>query len=221
VRLENRVLWLLLFWPGLCFAQLKVEIPAQVGEHQLAVVSVQSPEGLEIDVEVWRSLDQGVPFRELKTESGREFGFVAPPGEYFVRVYGWKAGSVEKFSGKVVIGGEPIPDPVEPDNGLSGLAKTAYENALKVFSLKRESEAQELAKSYSSVASQAAALPGMTAQQMTEQLREANRAALSDEAKSAWGSWAKVISRELDAITERQKLIEAYRQIAKGLGEVK
>jgi hypothetical protein len=91
-------------------------------------------------------------------------------------VYGWKAGAVEKFSGKVVIGGEPVPEPDIPDNGLSGLAKTAYESALKVFSVSRESEAQELAKSYSSVASQAAALPSMTAEQMTIQLRESNRA---------------------------------------------
>jgi hypothetical protein len=67
---------LLVLIPAVCCGQLKVEIPRQVGEHQLAVISVESAEGLEIDVEVWRTLDQGVSYRELKTDSGRQFGFL-------------------------------------------------------------------------------------------------------------------------------------------------
>jgi hypothetical protein len=210
----------------MCWAQLKVEIPKQVGEHQLAVVKVEAGDGLEVDVEVWKSLDQSVSYRELKAASGREFGFVAPPGEYLVRVYGWKAGNVEKYSGKVVIGGPPQPepgpiDPVDPDNGLSGLAKVSYDAAMKVFSVTREEEARELARVYSSVASQAAALPNMTAAQMTQQVRESNRTGLSDEAKSAWASWATAIAKELEPVSDKQKLIEAYREIARGLEKVK
>lgn len=224
------VRWLALGWvllPAICWADLTVKIPAQVGEHQLAVISVDADEGLEIDVEVWRSLDQAVPFRELKATTGREFGFVAPPGEYLVRVYGWKAGSVEKYSGKVVIGGPPQPepgpiDPVDPDdNGLTGLAKASYEAAMKVFSVTREAEAAALAKTYRSVASQAAALSNMTAAQMTQQVREANRDALSEEAKAAWAPWATEIAKQLEPISDKGKLIEAYRAIAQGLEAVK
>ncbi len=224
---RNRITGVLLaLVPAMCWAQLKVEIPKQVGEHQLAVIKVEAGDGLEVDVEVWKSLDQSVSYRELKAASGREFGFVAPPGEYLVRVYGWKAGNVEKYSGKVVIGGPPQPepgpiDPVDPDNGLSGLAKVSYDAAMKVFSVTREEEARELARVYSSVASQAAALPNMTAAQMTQQVRESNRTGLSDEAKAAWSSWATVIGKELEPVSDKQKLIEAYREIARGLEKVK
>jgi hypothetical protein len=210
----------------MCWAQVKVEIPKQVGEHQLAVIKVEAGDSLEVDIEVWKSLDQSVPYRELKAVIGREFGFVAPPGEYLVRVYGWKAGSVEKYSGKVVIGGPPQPepgpiDPVDPDIGLTGLAKVSYEAAMKVFSVTREQEAKELARVYSSVSSQAAALPNMTAAQMTQQVRDSNRDSMNDEAKAAWSSWAAVISRELETVSDKQKLIEAYREIARGLEKVK
>jgi hypothetical protein len=224
---KNRILGLVLAMvPAVCWAQVKVEIPKQVGEHQLAVIKVEAGDGLEVDIEVWKSLDQSVPYRELKAASGREFGFVAPPGEYLVRVYGWKAGSVEKYSGKVVIGGPPQPepgpiDPVDPDNGLTGLAKVSYEAAMKVFSVTREQEAKELARVYSSVSSQSAALPNMTAAQMTQQVRESNRDSMNDEAKAAWSSWAAVISRELETVSDKQKLIEAYRDIARGLEKVK
>jgi len=78
--------------PAMCWAQIRVEIPKQVGEHQLAVIKVEAGDGLEVDVEVWKSLDQSVPYRELKAASGREFGFVAEPGEYLVRVTGGKPG---------------------------------------------------------------------------------------------------------------------------------
>lgn len=223
----NRITALLLcLLCGVALGDLTVRIPEKVGEHQLAVISVQADEGLEVDVEVWRSLDQAVPFRELKATTGREFGFVAPPGEYLVRVYGWKAGSVEKYSGKVVIGGEPQPepgpiDPVDPDDSLTGLAKISRDAALKVFSVTREAEAQAIAKTYRSVASQAAALSNMTAAQMTQQVREANRDALSEEAKVVWAPWATEIAKQLEPISDKGKLIEAYRAIAQGLEAVK
>lgn len=223
MKLRNRVTALALsFVCGVACADLTVKIPPQVGEHQLAVISVVADEGLEVDVEIWQSLDQAVPYRELKASSGREFGFVAPPGEYLVRVYGWKAGGVEKFSGKIVVGGDPIPDPViPPDNSVTGLAKISREAALKVFSVQRETEAQAIAKVYRSVASQAAALSNMTAAQMTQQVREGNRDALSEEAKAAWSSWATEIAKQLEPISDKGKLIEAYRAIAEGLESVK
>lgn len=228
MKLRNRVTALALsFVCGVACADLTVKIPPQVGEHQLAVISVEADEGLEVDVEIWRTLDQAVPFRELKATSGREFGFTAPPGEYLVRVYGWKAGGVEKYSGKVVIGGEPQPEPgpidpvIPPDDGLTGLAKISRDAAIKVFSVTRETEALALAKTYRSVASQAAALSNMTAAQMTQQVREANRDALSGEAKVAWASWAAEIGKQLEPISDKGKLIEAYRAIAQGLESVK
>lgn len=223
----NRITGVLLcLWCGVASADLTVRIPGKVGEHQLAVISVQADEGLEVDVEIWRSLDQAVPFRELKATTGREFGFVAPPGEYLVRVYGWKAGSVEKYSGKVVIGGDPQPepgpiDPVEPDDTLTGLAKISRDAALKVFSVTREAEAQAIAQVYRSVASQAAALSNMTTGQMTEQIRAGNRRVLSDDARNAWGQWAAEIAKQLEPVSDKVKLIEAYRAIAEGLEAVK
>lgn len=223
MNLANRVLAVVLaFVPVCCYGDLTVKIPKQVGEHQLAVISVEAEDGLEVDVEVWKSLDESVPYRELKAVSGREFGFVAPPGEYLVRVYGWQAGKVEKYSGKIVIGGPPQPvDPVIPDVDLDGLAKVSYEAAMKVFSVGREAEAKAIAQVYRSAASQAAALPNMTAAQMTQQVREGNRGALSDDARTAWASWATEIAKQLEPVSDKQKLIEAYRAIADGLEKVK
>lgn len=206
-------------------ADLVVRVPERVGEHELAVITVESDEGTEIDVEIWKSLDESVSYRELKASSGREFCFVAPAGEYLVKVYGWKSSGVEKYSGKIVIGGSlpgpSPPQPVEPDDTLSDLAKLSRDAGLKVFSVSREAEAKALAQVYRSVSSQAAALSNMTAAQMTQSVREGNRKALSDEARTAWGSWASEIGRQLEPISEKPKLIEAYRAIAQGLESIK
>lgn len=215
----NRILFLFLLCPAMCWADLTVKVPESVPEYELVSILVDGSDGLEIDVEVWKGPDQPINFRELKSDSGREFAFVAPPGEYVVKVYGWKTGQKpEKFSQRVRIGRTVAP--VVPD-AVTPLAQRIRDAASKVFSIGRAAEAKEIARVYQSVAAKAVAVPEMTVDQMLGEIRAGNREAIGEASRKAWESWAVVVDAELKPlVSDRARFVAALNEIATGLSLV-
>jgi len=202
-------------------AQIDVKVPEHVPLNSLVYIALSNGDFDTVDLEVW-SGEQEVKFEEIVsgTEGSKTYVFTGPAGEYTIRAFGWSAGKKpEKYRGKIVIGGD-APQPPPPDV-LEGLAGVSRSQALKVFSVSREEEAAKIAEAYLSAASKAAALPGLSAKDMTDSVRE-SLASLGASAKKSWGSWADAISAELGKLpADKEKYIEAFKQIAKGLEGVK
>ncbi len=226
--------WLMFVALGLfsafAFADVKVECPEKAPEHSLIFIVVEQGDFDTVDLEIWRG-DSEVPYEQVtgSTEGQRRFVFTGPPGAYTVRAFGWKPGSKpEKYKSELVIGGTVPPGP-QPGPGpgpgpapdLEGLAKISYDAAMAVFSIGREAEAKQFANAYRSVSSRAAALPGMTARDMTNEIRK-QLSSIDNRTKETWEFWAAAITAELGKIPDdRDAYIRAYREIATGLEAVK
>lgn len=206
---------------SLAFGQLEVKVPQHSPQNELVYIELLKGEFETVDLEVW-SGENEVKFEEiLSSEEGKKvYVFTGPSGEYTVRAFGWSTGKKpEKYRGKIVIGGD-APQPPPPDV-LEGLAGVSREKALKVFSVAREEEAAKIAEAYMNASSKAAAISGFSAKDMTDSVRD-SLSELGDSAKKSWGSWADAISAELGKLPpDREKYIEAFKQIAKGLEGVK
>jgi hypothetical protein len=214
---------LFIFIAALCSAasaQLEVKAPEHVPLNSLVYITLQKGSYDTVDLEVWAG-ETEIKYEEIvgSSDGSKTFVFTGPAGDYVIRAFGWSTGQKpEKYRGKIVIGGD-VPAPV-PDV-LDGLAEISRSKALKVFSVGRTEEAAKIAEAYLSAASKAAAIPGVTAKDMTESVRE-SLASLDDSARKSWGEWANAITAELNKLPpDKEKYIEAYRQIAKGLEGVK
>lgn len=205
---------------GIASAQLDVKAPESVPLNSLVYITLQKGSYDTVDLEVW-SGETEIKYEEIvsSAEGSETFVFTGPAGEYTVRAFGWSTGQKpEKYRGKIVIGGDaPVPVP----DVLDGLAEISRSKALKVFSVGRAEEAATIAAAYLNAVSKAAAISGFTAKDMTESVRE-SLAALDDSAKKSWSDWAAAITAELNKLPpDKEKYIEAYKQVAKGLEGVK
>jgi hypothetical protein len=201
-------------------AQVDVKAPERAPINTLVYITLEKGEFETVDLEIW-SGETEIKFEEVVpvVDGSKVYVFTGPAGEYTVRAFGWSTGKKpEKYRGKIVIGGDAPPP--APDV-LDGLAEVSRSNALKVFSVGRADEAAKIAEAYLNAVSKAAALPGFTAKDMTNSVRE-SLASLDDSAKKSWAQWADVISSELGKLPpEKDKYIDAFKQIAKGLEGVK
>lgn len=202
-------------------AQLEVKAPEHVPLNSLVYITLQEGAYDTVDLEVW-SGENEIKYEEIvgSADGSKTFVFTGPAGEYIIRAFGWSAGQKpEKYRGKIVIGGDAPPPP--PPDVLEGLAEISRSKALKVFSVGRAEEAAKIAEAYLNAASKAAAIPGVTAKDMTESVRE-SLASLDESAKKSWSDWASAITAELNKLPpDKEKYIEAYKQVAKGLEGVK
>jgi hypothetical protein len=206
-------------------AQIDVKAPEQSPLSSLVYITLSDGGFDTVDLEIWAG-EQEVKFEEIVSASpgSKTYVFTGPAGSYTVRAFGWSAGKKpEKYRGKIIIGGDSPPTPPGPPapDVLEGLAGISRAQALKVFSVARGEEAAKIAEVYLGAAARAAALPGFTAKDMTNAVRE-GLADFGESEKKSWGQWAEAVAAELNKLPpDREKYIEAYQQIAKGLEGVK
>lgn len=205
------------------YGQLDVKAPEKAPLNSLVQVVLQKGDYDTVDLEIWAG-EQEVKFEEIVglSESSRSFVFTGPAGDYTVRAFGWSTGKKpDKYRGKITITGDAPTPPAPAPDVLEGLADISRQQALKVFSVGREQEAVQIAEAYLNAASKAVAISGFTAKDMNESVRE-SLSSLDASAKKSWGQWADAISAELSKLPpEKEKYVEAFKQIAKGLEGVK
>jgi len=215
---------LTLLFCGSSFGQLEVKAPERAPLNSLVQIVLQKGEYDTVDLEIW-SGEQEVKFEEILplSESSKTYVFTGPAGEYTIRAFGWSTGKKpDKYRGKIVITGDAPPAPPAPaPDVLEGLAAVSRQQALKVFSVGREQEAVKIAEAYLNAASKAVAISGFSAKDMTDSVRE-SLSLLDASAKKSWGQWAEAVSNELGKLPpEKEKYVEAFKQIAKGLEGIK